>query len=190
MQALFSATVGPLPAVLLCLLAVTCAVTDLWKGRIYNAVTYPAIALGFAVQIAAHGLPGLWSALGGFAVGFFPPFILFALGGMGGGDVKILAAVGAAAGAVAATEALVLGFFFGAFIGMAQLAWKGVLFKTLFRSLRFIAGMIVPGLPRVKLVPEGQTATMSRFGVAVCLAVLATLWDLRNAGEFSRWVTG
>jgi len=188
-QALFSATVGPLPAVLLCALAVTCAITDLWKGRIYNAVTYPAIALGFAVQIGFHGLPGLWSALGGFAVGFFPPFVLFALGGMGGGDVKILAAVGAAAGAVAATEALILGFCFGAIIGLGQLAWKGVLFSTMWRALRFIVGALIPGVPRVRLVPEGQTATMSRFGVAVCLAVLATLWDLRTGG-LSSWVLG
>ncbi len=189
MQALFSATVGPLPAILLCALAVTCAVTDLWKGRVYNAVTYPAIALGFGVQIASYGLPGLWSALGGFAVGFFPPFLLFALGGMGGGDVKILAAVGAAAGAVAATEALILGFAFGAIIGLAQLAWKGVLFKSLWRAFRFLVGTLIPGVPRVKLIREGEQPTLERFAVAVCLGVLATLWDLRTGG-ISSWVLG
>ena len=90
---------------------------------------------------------------------------------------------------MAATEALILGFCFGAIIGLAQLAWKGVLFQTMWRALRFIVGALIPGVPRVRLVPEGQTATMSRFGVAVCLAVLATLWDLRTGG-ISSWVLG
>jgi prepilin peptidase CpaA len=188
-QALFSATVPPASAVLLLAMAVTCAVTDLWKGRIYNAVTYPAIALGFIVQIATWGLPGLWSALGGFAVGFFPPFILFALGGLGGGDVKILAAVGAAAGYVAATEALILGFLFGTVIGLGQLAWQGVLFKSLWRCVRFLVGLVVPGVPRVPLVPEGQKLTLERFGVAICLGTIATMWDLRS-GALSGWVRG
>src|SRR5689334_19313325 len=116
MGAFFSATVGPWPAVSLLVLAVACAVTDLWKGRIYNAVTYPAIVLGFVLAIVLHGMTGFWSALGGFAVGFFPAFLLFALGAMGGGDVKLLGAVGAIAGAVAATETLILAFVIGAFL--------------------------------------------------------------------------
>jgi len=189
MTAFFSNAVGPGPAVLLLSLAVACLVTDLWKGRIYNAVTYPAIVVGFAAQIALHGAAGFWTALAGFAVGFFPAFLLFALGGLGGGDVKLLAAVGAIAGAVPATETLLLSFFFGAFIGLAQLAWKGRLFSTLWRMLRVLAGFLVPGVPREKLVPEGEKLTLMRFGTAMCLAILATLWDLRS-GAISSWVLG
>ena len=180
MGAFFSAAVGPAPAAVLLAMAVICAITDLWKGRIYNAITYPTIALGIVLQIALHGWPGLWSALGGFAVGFFPPFLLFSLGVLGGGDVKLLAAVGTTAGAVAATEATILAFLFGAVIGLGMLAWVGKLFASLGRLLRVLAGFIVPGLSRKAVIAEGETPTMMRFGIAVCLAILATLYDLRS----------
>ncbi len=184
MSAFFSAAVGPWPAVTLLALAVTCAVTDVWRGRIYNAITYPAIVLGFVLQLALHGLPGLWSALGGFAVGFFPAFVLFALGGMGGGDVKLLGAVGAIAGAVAATETLILAFLFGGVFALGKLAWHGRLFRTLGRTLRVLAGFVVPGLGRQPLDDGKQPRLEVRFGVAICVATLATLWDLRSGALF------
>src|SRR3954464_2790904 len=156
MSAFFSNAVGPVPALLLLALAVACAVTDLWKGRIYNSVTYPEIVAGFVVQIALHGAPGVWIALGGFAVGFFPAFVLFALGGMGGGDVKLLGAIGAIAGAVAATETLILAFLVGGFFALGKLAWHGKLFATLGRTLRSIFGTLWPGLAPAKTPPDGR----------------------------------
>lgn len=178
MSAFFSGTVGPLPAVVLLVVAVTCAVTDLWKGKIYNAVTYPATLVGFALALASHGVSGVFYALGGFAVGFFPAFVLFALGGMGGGDVKLLGAIGAVAGAIAATETLVLAFLFGGLFALGKLAWHGQLFRTLWRTLRTLAGYVVPGIARAQA--EGAARLEVRFGVAICVALLATLWDLRS----------
>src|SRR5437868_13490855 len=148
MSALFSGTVGPAPAVVLLFVALTCAVTDLWKGKIYNAVTYPAMALGVVLAVIQHGAPGIFFALGGFAVGFFPAFLLFALGGMGGGDVKLLAAIGAIAGAVAATETLILAFVFGGLFALGKLAWHGLLWKTLGHTLRTLGGYLVTGMGR------------------------------------------
>jgi prepilin peptidase CpaA len=178
MGALFSGTVGPAPAVVLLVVAVACAATDLVKGKIYNAVTYPAMALGVVLSIWQHGVSGIYIALGGFAVGFFPAFVLFALGGMGGGDVKLLGAIGAIAGAVAATETLILAFVVGGFFALGKLAWHGKLFSTLGRSLRAIFGTLWPGLAPAKTPPDGRLEV--RFGVAICVALVATLWDLRS----------
>lgn len=181
MSAFFSGTVGPVPAAVLLAVAVVCAITDLWKGKIYNAVTYPAMAIGVVLALAQHGAPGIFYALGGFAVGFFPAFVLFALGGMGGGDVKLLGAIGAIAGAIAATETLILAFIFGGLFALGQLAWHGRLFATLGRTLRTIAGFVVPGLGRGNAPSPGERLEV-RFGVAICVAILATLWDLRSGG--------
>jgi prepilin peptidase CpaA len=178
MGALFSGTVGPAPAVVLLAVAVICAITDLWKGRIYNVVTYPAMALGLVLGVVQHGAFGVFFALGGFAVGFFPAFIMFALGGMAGGDVKLLGAIGAVAGAVAATETLILAFFVGGVLALGKLAWHGQLFASLVRSLRVIAGALWPGLAPAKRPAEEQM--QMRFGVAICVALVATLWDLRS----------
>jgi prepilin peptidase CpaA len=178
MGALFSGTVGPAPAVVLLAVALTCAVTDLWKGKIYNAVTYPAMALGVVLSVWQHGVSGIFFALGGFAVGFFPAFVLFALGGMGGGDVKLLGAIGAIAGAVAATETLILAFLVGGLFALGKLAWHGRLFATLGRTLRSIFGTLWPGLGPTKAPAEGRLEV--RFGVAICVALVSTLWDLRS----------
>jgi prepilin peptidase CpaA len=178
MGALFSGTVGPVPAVVLLVVAVTCAVTDLWKGKIYNAVTYPAMALGVVLALVQHGANGIWLALGGFAVGFFPAFVLFALGGMGGGDVKLLGAIGAIAGAIAATETLILAFLVGGLFALGKLAWHGRLFATLGRTLRSIAGTLWPGLGKPAAATTERLEV--RFGVAICVALVATLWDLRS----------
>jgi prepilin peptidase CpaA len=180
MQAFFSATVGAGPAVALIAVAAVCAVTDLVRGQIYNAVTYPAVALGLALHLGMQGLPGLWAALAGCAVGFFPAFVLFAVGGMEGGDVKLLAAVGTLGGAIAATETLILAFVVGGVLALGKLAWHGRLFRTLGRSLRVLAGLVVPGLGRTPLIVPGESPLTLRFGVAICVALLATLWDLRS----------
>jgi prepilin peptidase CpaA len=188
-SALFSNAVGPLPAVMLLVLAVTCAITDLVRGRIYNVVTYPAILAGFVVQTVLHGPQGLYLALAGFAVGFFPSFLLLALGGLGGGDVKLLGAIGAISGAVPATETLILAFLFGGLFALGKLAWHGRLFATFGRTLRTFAGLVVPGLARAPLQPPGEAPMTVRFGVAICVAALATLWDLRS-GAISHLVLG
>ena len=179
MGTLFSGTVGALPAAVLLAVAVTCAVTDLWKGKIYNAVTYPAMVAGVLLALVQFGVPGIFHALGGFAVGFFPAFVLFALGGMGGGDVKLLGAIGAIAGAVAATETLILAFVFGGIFALGKLAWHGRLFATLGRTLRRLVGYVVPGLGRTPGATDEQRLEV-RFGVAICVALVATLWDLRS----------
>lgn len=162
----------------LAIFAVICGVTDLVKGKVYNVVTYPAIVLGFVLQVILFGGPGFFSALAGFAIGFFPAFLFFLLAEGGGGDVKLLGAVGAIAGGVAATEAMLLGFLFAAFVGLGQLAWHGVLFRSLVRMGKMMIGVVVPSL-RPGPLPEDLKHKI-RFGGALALGVLVMLWDLKT----------
>jgi prepilin peptidase CpaA len=83
--------------------AVLCLVTvaagcDLAKHRIPNALVYPGWAVGFALGYATAGVAGLTSAALGFVVCFLPMFLLFVSGSLGGGDVKLMAGVGALLG--------------------------------------------------------------------------------------------
>ena len=76
------------------LAAVACA-TDLRDGRIPNALTFGSLALALIVHgLLPQGLGWTHALLGLLAGGavFFP---FFALGGMGAGDVKLMAALGA-----------------------------------------------------------------------------------------------
>ena len=78
-----------------------------------------------------------------------------------------------------ATEALLLGVLFGAFLGFGQLAWHGVLLRSLARQARMLIGLIIPSLkPQGPVPPELKHEL--RFGVALALGALVTVWDLRT----------
>lgn len=69
--------------------------SDVRTRRIPNWLTVSALVLALAVHGVVGGLGGLGFALAGFAVGFGILFVLWALGGGGGGDVKMMGALGA-----------------------------------------------------------------------------------------------
>jgi prepilin peptidase CpaA len=72
-----------------------------WRGfRIPNWLTLPVVIAALLFHAATGGWPAVAIALGGALLGFALLFLPFALGGFGGGDVKLLMAVGAWAGPV------------------------------------------------------------------------------------------
>lgn len=87
---------------LLCVVLCIAAVTDLLTEKIYDWLTYPAFLAGLVVWLgvgwAEGGIGGAGSALiacaAAVAVGFGPFLVVFYLGGLGGGDVKLMAAIG------------------------------------------------------------------------------------------------
>lgn len=85
------------PALQLALIVVVvaAAVADIATRRIPNWITAPGAAVGLVLQCYYGGWQGaLWS-LAGAALGFGIFLVLYLLGGMGAGDVKLFAAVGA-----------------------------------------------------------------------------------------------
>ena len=74
---------------------VVAAVIDGWKLRVPNWLTFPLVIGGWAFSAAAFGWAGLGWSLAGTAVGLALLLPAYAIGGMGAGDVKLLAGVGA-----------------------------------------------------------------------------------------------
>jgi len=68
---------------------------DVRTRRIPNWLTFPAALLGLVAATAAHGGHGTVSSAAGFLVGVALFFPLFALRGLGAGDVKLMGALGA-----------------------------------------------------------------------------------------------
>jgi prepilin peptidase CpaA len=94
--------VPPLPQLASVLTAVIACATDLKSRRIPNVLTLTAAAGAFGFFLVRDGVYGfVWSAAG-WAVGLlmFMPFFL--LRGIGGGDVKLVAALGAWLGPMSA----------------------------------------------------------------------------------------
>jgi len=71
------------------------SVFDLRARRIPNLLTFGGAALAVVYAGSAHGLAGLAHALEGWLAGLLIFFPLFLLGGLGAGDVKLMACLGA-----------------------------------------------------------------------------------------------
>ena len=78
---------------------VVAAIIDGLKLKVPNWITFPMILSGWAVSAMSFGWVGLGWSLVGTAVGLGLLLPLYAIGGMGAGDVKLLAGVGAWVGA-------------------------------------------------------------------------------------------
>src|SRR5579862_7884937 len=87
------------------LVGVAAAADDLARRQIANWIPAAALAGGLGWQIAQHGWWGWLYALGGAAAGFGVFLIFYLLGGMGGGDIKLMAGFGALLGVSRLLEA-------------------------------------------------------------------------------------
>jgi prepilin peptidase CpaA len=83
------------------------AVKDVIRRRIPNSLTYSGIVTGLLVRAALLGWAGFRGGFLGLLAGGGIFYVLFLLGGMGGGDVKLMGAVGAWAG-IAQTATLLV----------------------------------------------------------------------------------
>jgi prepilin peptidase CpaA len=91
----------PLIQALVAVLVLIAGIYDILYRRIPNWLVLPCWVVGFAVNFALAGWPGLKSAAFGFGLAMLVYFPLYILRGMGAGDVKLMAAIGALVGPVA-----------------------------------------------------------------------------------------
>jgi prepilin peptidase CpaA len=150
------------------LLAV-CFYTDAARRRIYNLVTLPAILVGFVLNLALGGVHGLTMSAIGAAIGFVGLFLLFMLGAMGGGDVKLMAAIGAIKAYPFVISSLLYSFLVGGFMGIAVLIWKQKFLRTMFGLFRWGAGKVLP-VPAAPLNPDKMEKVP--FGIAIVIGTI------------------
>ena len=158
--------------------AVCAVVWDLSTRRIPNLLTFSAALAAFVV----HGYLGGWSAAGwalaGWAVGVAFFFPLFALGGMGGGDVKLLGAIGAWLGPV---PVIWVGLFSGIAGGVMALL-VGAYAGYLRQACRNVWGLLLYWrVAGVRPLPELTLSSSSRaprlaYAVPVLAGLMVTLW--------------
>jgi prepilin peptidase CpaA len=101
-------------------------IDDLARRHIANWIPAAALAGGFGWQIGLSGWQGALTALAGTATGFAVFLIFYLLGGMGGGDVKLMAGFGALLGTGRLLEAALWTAGIGGIMAVAVLGWKAL----------------------------------------------------------------
>ena len=161
--------------------ALVAAYTDWKTGEIPNWLTFGTLgvapvahvarALSTGVGAKAALMEGAFSVGGALLCGLVP-MMLYSKDAIGGGDVKLFAALGALCRPMIGIEAEMYGFFAAALIAPARLAYEGKLFRTLKN-----AGLLIvnPFLPKEKKhAIEQEMMTWFRMGPAIFLGVLIT----------------
>ena len=147
--------------------------TDLRSRRIPNWLVFPFLLAGFVVSGALHGWAGIRHSLAGMALGALLFGVLCALGGMGMGDVKLVAAIGAWIGSAQLLIALVLTAMAG---GVLAICWAaaGGFVGELFRGTgRLLLGFGKRGLrPHPELVLSNPLTRKMPYAPAIAIGTI------------------
>ena len=108
------------------LVGVAAVMDDLARRHIANWIPAAALAGGFGWQIGSNGWPGALTAAGGTVAGFAVFLIFFLMGGMGGGDVKLMAGFGALLGPGRLLEAALWTAGIGGIFAVGAIGWKAL----------------------------------------------------------------
>lgn len=169
------------------------AVFDVRSKRIPNKLTLPFFGAGLLYQLAFHGLgegvasPGLIGAAAAFAAGFGILWVLWMIGGGGGGDVKLMGALSVWIGFKATILVLFLSTVF-VILGTVGVMAMGVLSNGLFRTKEvYLAGGQSPkGLaPAAETAVQRQSRRIMGYAPPVALATwVVVAWNLYRGVAF------
>ena len=106
---------------LLAVVVLIAAYYDIRWRRIPNNLTYPTIIAGLGLQTISSGFNGLSSALLGLLLGGGVFLIVYLIGGMGAGDVKLIGGVGSFLGSHAIIPAIIYTVFVGGIMAIIVL---------------------------------------------------------------------
>lgn len=169
------------------------AVCDLRTKRIPNKLTLPVFGAGLLYQVAFNGLgagvghPGLIDAVAAFAAGFGLLWVLWMIGGGGGGDVKLMGALSVWIGFKLTCLVLLVSTLF-VIVGTIGVMAYSVLANGLFRTKEayLASGRSPNGLPpAAESAAQRQSRRVMGYAPPVALATwLIVLWKLPKFPEF------
>lgn len=149
-------------------------ITDIKKRKILNVVTLPAILFGFFYYTAFQGIEGFLFSGKGFLLGLSLLLIPYLLGGMGAGDVKLMAAIGALMG----PSFVLYSFIYIALIGgliSVVLIMKRSGIKNSLKSFLFQVFFLRGNLGSLLFSKDKSSSISFPYGVAIVLGTLCML---------------
>jgi prepilin peptidase CpaA len=159
-----------------CVAAIACAI-DLRERRIPNWLTFGAALAGIGYQVYMHGTEGLLAGGAGWLVGAAVFFLPFALGGLGAGDVKLVAALGAWLGPIETVWLALYTAMAGALLAIGVSLVRGYLRQALRNIWLLLMHWRVEGLrPLPELTIYDSRGPKLAYGVAILAGTMVSIW--------------
>jgi prepilin peptidase CpaA len=153
------------------------AIADIRTHKIPNWLTFPTMGLGLVLNGASSGMSGLLLSLEGLGLGFGLLFVVYVLGGMGAGDVKLLSAVGAIVGPRLVFYAFIWTALVGGLMAMALIVSRKTVKRTFHNLKMLILGWILGVSNReANLTIRNQSLITLPYGVAIAIGTTLAVW--------------
>ncbi|MDF2610560.1 MAG: peptidase prepilin type [Lachnospiraceae bacterium] len=132
---------------------------DLKIKKIPNLLTFPVILLGMLTTSLVSGFKGLQFSILGFLFGMAVFFIPFAFNLMGGGDVKLMGAIGALMGWRFSLSAVIYSSVVGGVIVVIIVVFN----KRLMRLITGMLSIIITPISRFLYLKTGKEIFYKKF---------------------------
>ena len=184
---------GIIPLIVVALVTIVAATTDIWKYKVYNWLTFPTLICGLIYWLFAAGLPGVGMSFAGLIVGFGSLVVFYALGGVGAGDVKLLAAIGAWLGPLITMNVLLGSAFAAGLYAIGLMVLRGGILKAIVEMTILWQRLVRPTewtrpTARVESVVlmSDRRRRLVPFAAMICVGFFATtIW--RHAELLPNW---
>lgn len=191
------------PLMFICAAMIVAAIIDGWKLKVPNWLTFPLVISGWVLGLGHNlgwlpestGAGGIGASLAGTMLGFILLYPVYAIGGMGGGDVKMQMGFGAWVGAFYGLDAsetqpgalsiifwaFCLGVVIGGVIAVIMIVARGNYRTNLAntkailgdlagaKSVGDVAGKAATRKPRMHLLPYGIPLCLGFIGYLIAL---------------------
>jgi prepilin peptidase CpaA len=168
-------------AVLMVSVTLAC-VYDLLTRRIPNWLTFPGTLAGLGLNWWVGGYEGLLGGFWGLTAGFFLLFFFYILGGMGGGDVKLLALVGSFLGPRLAFYAFIWMALSGGLLALGSLICKRAFSETARNLKSLFLGWILRTGQVNQIHLQNPSLIKLPYGVAIAIGTVLAVYFQRLPG--------
>jgi prepilin peptidase CpaA len=152
---------------------IVATISDIRSRKIPNWLVVPFLLSGLAVSAVVEGWHGLEQSTLGILLAAVAVGIFYALGGMGMGDVKLCAAIGAWIGPGQLGLALVMTGFAGGVMALAWAVYGGFLRESLEGAGDLIFGMRKRGFrPHDTLLLTNTATRRMPYAPAICVGTI------------------
>lgn len=165
--------------VVIVLVGLAC-ISDVRTHRIPNGLTFGTAITALLFHGTTAGTSGLATSVGGWMLGAALFFPVFALRGMGAGDVKLLAAVGAWLGPLPVAWVALITTIAGGVIALVVALAHGYLRTALRNMWMLLMHWRICGIqPLPAITLEGGRGPRLAYAIPIAIGTVATLW-LKN----------
>jgi prepilin peptidase CpaA len=140
--------------------------------RVPNWMTFPMVLTGIAYNVWTGGLGGLGESLWGTGVGLLCLLPLYAVGGMGAGDVKLMAGIGAWLGGPITFYAFCVSTVVGAVMAVLMVLYKRAFAKHYANFLMILTEWMTIKDPKElsRIAAERKpTMFLLPYGIPICI---------------------